>query len=122
MKRRTFLLAAAVAVMGCATGQPDRRNPFERGEETRSIRVSVVNRNFNQATLYALGPSQRRLGVVSGNGSQSFYLPWPADGDLRVRIDVLAGEEFTTNSVSLRAGDTAHLSIENPLYRSLLRR
>ena len=122
LKRRAFLLSLAAAATGCVMRRPERENPFERGEGSKTVRVSAVSRNFNQATLYALGPTRRRLGVVPGNGDRSYHLPWPADGNLRVRIDVLAGAEFTTNAVSLQAGDTAHLTIESPLYRSLLRR
>ena len=104
-------------------GQAKRTNPFEvGGTGPRSIRVEVVNRNFNQATLETLGTVQRRLGIVGGHARQSFSLSWPADGDLRIRIDLLAGSRHTTNTVSYKAGDTAYLTIENPVQRSFLRR
>ena len=122
MRRRMFLLAAVVAVAGCAR-QATRSNPFaEGGAGSRSIRVEVVNRNFNQATLQALGPVQRRIGIVPGNGRRNFTLTWPTEGDLRIRIDLLAGGRATTNPISIKPGETAFLTVENPVYRSLLRR
>lgn len=122
MKRRTFLLAGASVIGGCARSAAMRPNPFEGDSGGGGIGVAVENRNFNQATLEALGPVQRRIGIVGGLARQNFTLPWPTDGDLRIRIDLLAGGRFTTNPVSLRGGDTAHLTIENPVQRSLLRR
>ena len=121
MKRRTFLVAGAAALAGCMN-RATRTNPFERGPGATTVRVDVENRNFNQATIHAEGAMQRRLGIVGGNTRETFSLPWPADGDLRVRIDILAGTQFTTNSVGLKPGDTAYLLIENPVYRSFLRR
>ena len=83
MRRRMFLLAAVVAVAGCV-GRATRSNPFDGGGTgSRSIRVEAVNRNFNQATLEALGPVQRRLGIVPGNGRRTFTLTWPAENELR---------------------------------------
>ena len=122
MERRTFLLAGAIAIGGCARSAAIRPNPFEGESGGGSIRVAVENRNFNQATLEALGPVQRRIGIVGGLARQNFTLPWPTDGDLRIRIDLLAGDRYTTNPVALRGGDTAYLTIGNPVQRSFLRR
>lgn len=122
MERRNFLLAGAAAVAGCMGGAATKANPFEEGTNATSIRIDVTNRNFNQATLDTLGAVQRPLGVVGGNARRNFTLPWPADGNLRIRIDLLAGGRYTTNSVSLQRGDTAYLTITNPVQRSLLRR
>ncbi len=122
MERRNFLLAGAAAVAGCMGGPATKANPFEEGSGATSIGIDVQNRNFNQATLETLGRVQRRLGIVGGHARQRFTVPWPADGNLRIRIDLLAGGRYTTNSVSLKPGDTAYLTIENPVQRSLLRR
>lgn len=122
MRRRMFLLGAVVAVAGCV-GRATRSNPFDGGGTgSRSIRVEAVNRNFNQATLEALGPVQRRLGIVPGNGRRTFTLTWPAENELRIRIDLLAGDRATTNPISIKPGETAYLTVQNPVYRSLLRR
>lgn len=126
MNRRVRWLAPAVmavvlALTGCA-GAAERSNPFDRGAAARSIRINVVNNNFNEATLRAVSRTERRLGVVPGNGRESFTVAWPTVDDLRIRIDLLAGDEILTNRVSVGPGDTAYLTITNPLYRSLLRR
>ena len=97
-------------------------NPFEGGGGAQSIRINVENNNFNEATVRAVARIERRLGVVSGNGRESFTLNWPTVDDLRIRIDILAGDRFTTNRVSVGPGETVFLTIANPVYRSLLRR
>lgn len=125
MSRRVKYLAMAVTVMalaGCA-GAAEPPNPFDGGSAAaRSIRINVVNNNFNEATLRAVARTERRLGIVPGNGRESFTLAWPTVDDLRIRIDVLAGDDILTNRISVGPGDTVYLTIANPLYRSLLRR
>ncbi len=121
MQRRTFLLAGAAVAAGCMR-PATKPNPFESGPGATTIRIDVDNRNFNQATLRALGPVQRRLGVVPGHAGQRFSLAWPTAADLRIRIDLLAGGRYTTNAVSLTPGDTAFLTVGNPVERSFLRR
>ena len=118
---------AAIAVVlalvtGCA-GSRQVSNPFEPGSaSSQSIRITVENNNFNEATLRAVSRTERRLGVVPGNGRESFTLNWPTVDDLRIRIDILAGDRFTTNRISVGPGETVYLQIMNPVYRSLLRR
>ncbi len=125
MTRRLRFLAmalTAMALVGCA-GAAEAPNPFDRGSAAaRSIRINVVNNNFNEATLRAVSRTERRLGIVPGNGRETFTLAWPTVDDLRIRIDVLAGDDILTNRISVGPGDTVYLTIANPLYRSLLRR
>ncbi len=122
MDRRAILLAVVVAVAGCA-GSSELPNPFERGgAASRRIQINVMNNNFNEATVRAVARTERRLGVVQGNGRESFTLAWPTVDDLRIRIDILAGDRFTTNRISVGPGDTVYLTIARPLYRSMLRR
>ncbi len=120
--RLTVLVAAAIAATGCV-GLRTAPNPFEEGADAqRVITIEVENHNFNDATLRAVARMERRLGVVTGNGKQTFTIPWPTVNDLQIRIDVLAGDRFTTNRVSVSPGESVFLTIQNPLYRSLLRR
>ncbi|MDE2981005.1 MAG: hypothetical protein OXU74_07400 [Gemmatimonadota bacterium] len=125
MTRRLRFLAMALTAMalaGCA-GAAEAPNPFDGGSAAaRSIRINVVNNNFNEATLRAVARTERRLGIVPGNGRETFTLAWPTVDDLRIRIDVLAGDDILTNRISVGPGDTVYLTIANPLYRSLLRR
>ena len=104
MNRRVKYLAmaaVAVALAGCA-GSVERSNPFEGGNAAaRSIRINVVNNNFNEATLRAVARTERRLGIVPGNGRESFTVAWPTVDDLRIRIDLLAGDDIITNRVSV---------------------
>ncbi len=124
-RRRAAVLPGALLLAlaaGCG-GSRNLVNPFEgQGAQGQSIRINVENNNFNEATLRAVARGERRLGVVQGNSRESFDLNWPAVDDLRIRIDILAGDDFTTNRVSVGPGETVHLTIQNPLYRSLLRR
>ena len=129
MKRRIanrFQIAAATLAVALVTGCGGSRpvtNPFEPGSATaQSIRINVENNNFNEATVRAVARTERRLGVVPGNGRETFTLNWPTVDDLRIRIDILAGDRYTTNRVSVGPGETVYLQIMNPVYRSLLRR
>ena len=116
-------LALLAATSGCGAGGREVSNPFEGGGQTaQSIRINVENNNFNEATVRAVARSERRLGIVSGNSRESFTLNWPTVDDLRIRIDILAGDRYTTNRVSVGPGETVYLTIQNPVYRSLLRR
>lgn len=120
--RITLLWAAAVVATGCV-GLRTNPNPFEEeGDAQRVITLEVENHNFNDATLRAVARVERRLGVVNGNGKETFTIPWSTVDDLQIRIDVLAGDRFTTNRVTVSPGDSVHLTIQNPLYRSILRR
>ena len=129
MARRTrtrgpaaLLAAALLTAVGCA-GVRTATNPFEEGAATsRIITIEVENHNFNEATLRAVSRTERRLGVVTGNGKGTFTIPWMTVDDLRIRIDLLAGDLHTTNRVTVGPGDSVHLTIQNPLRRSLLTR
>ncbi len=108
---------------GACAGSPRVTNPFDRSDAAAGvIRIDVVNNNFNEATVRAVSRAERRLGIVPGNGQESFTLAWPVADDLRIHIDVLAGGKFTTNRVSVSPGDRVYLTVASPLYRSLLRR
>ena len=114
-----LLLAALVA--GCSSGQS--RNPFSSGSTAQSsIRIAIQNQNFNEATVRSLSRTERRLGTVPGNGRASFTLDWPTINDLAIQIDILAGDRFTTNRLSVRPGETVYLTIESPVQRSRIYR
>ncbi len=119
---RLAVLLAAAAVTGCA-GFRTAPNPFEEpASAQRTVTIEVENHNFNDATLRAIARMERRLGVVTGNGRETFTIPWTTVDDLQIRIDLLAGSRFTTNRVTVSPGESVFLTIQNPLYRSLLRR
>jgi len=121
--RSVWMIVALGLVAGCSSGA-SARNPFENqgGSSARSIRINVDNNNFNEATIRSVARTERRLGTVPGNGQGSFTLDWPAVNDLRLQIDILAGDRFTTNRIQVSPGEDVFLTIANPIYRSLLRR
>jgi hypothetical protein len=59
---------------------------------------------------------------VGGKSEGHFTLAWPAARDLRIQIDLLAGEQFTTPLISVSPGDRVSLVIELVLSRSMLTR
>ena len=69
------LALAALLVPGCATGgsaDPDRG---ERDADS-AVTVLVENRNWQDATIYVTGGSQRlRLGLVTSMASRRFRIP-----------------------------------------------
>ncbi len=123
MRGPLAVVVASVILAAACSGSRPVSNPFEGGTgEAQSIRINVENNNFNEATARAVARTERRLGIVPGNGRESFTMNWPTVDDLRIRIDILAGDRFTTNRVSVGPGETVYLMIQNPVYRSLLRR
>ncbi len=117
-----LLSLGMLSAFGCAGGAK-LDDPFAAGGGgAGSIRIHVINNNFNEATLLAIARMQRRIGRVPGHGQEVFSMDWPTVGDLRVRIDMLAGREFTTNRISVSPGEEVFLTIENPVTRSFLRR
>jgi len=120
MRRQGLLLAATMTVAGCLW-QGHVSNPFEDGGGgSGTIKIIVQNHNFHQATVKALGRSQRRLGVVSGNSKKSFDLFWPTVDNLVLEVDLLAGSTFRTNSISLEPGESATLFIQQVISLSTL--
>ncbi len=120
MRRRVFLLAATMTVAGCLW-QGHVSNPFEEGGGgSGTIKLIVQNHNYNQATIKALGRSQRKIGVVSGNSKRTFDLFWPTVDQLVLEIDLLAGTRFRTNSISLEPGESATLYIQQVTSMSTL--
>ncbi len=118
MRRQALLLAATMTVAGCLW-QSHVSNPFEEGG-TGTIKLIVQNHNYHQATIKALGRSQRKIGVVSGNSKKTFDLIWPTVDQLVLEIDLLAGSRFRTNSISLEPGESATLYIQQVTSMSTL--
>jgi hypothetical protein len=62
------------------------------------------------------------LGTVGGKSSATYQVPWRSQETLRVRIDLLASGEYTTNPVSAAPGDQVQLVIQPEVRRSYLQR
>ena len=109
-------MVLAGASFGCA-GTP--RSPFIDPEDAR-IQIEVLNRNFQDATLYALWTGQRRrLGIVTIGKDGRFMLPWPTSNELRIEIDLLAGINCTTESILAQPGDVIVVQIRSQMIPSL---
>ena len=103
---------AVLLVSATASGCLGRSgNPFT-GSGKAEIRVEVDNRSFNQATVWVLSSmGQRRLGIVEGKGVKTFTLAWPRSDDMRVRIRVLGGRDFTTGYQLVVPGDHVEIQV-----------
>lgn len=107
---RMLILAAAVLASGCASsGRPIVSR--EEGAGT-DVQITVENQNFKDATIYAVwgtGPRDM-LGMVTGNTTQTFTTP-SRIGDLRVRVDLIAGDDVVSESMGVFEGDHIHVTI-----------
>jgi hypothetical protein len=124
---RSALALAITLLMACSSGSvADEDNPFRPGAfEPRGgeIEIFVNNLNFADATLLALHEGGRtRLGTVGGKSSGRFRIQWQSPRDLRIQIDLLAGDNFTTLPISAAPGDQIGLTVETVLGRSQLTR
>ncbi|MGW8268486.1 MAG: hypothetical protein ACWGSQ_19115 [Longimicrobiales bacterium] len=124
MKTRpsAFLLLPAVALLaGCSQAGRSTGGSFPSDSEARSIRVYVTNRNFMDATLWAVTPGTRnRLGIVTGKKDAVFTVPWDFSQDLRIEIDMLAGSRCITEVLPVDPGDDIELIIDVDMTRSPL--
>ena len=112
--QRATIGALALLLVGCSTRGPrDNVNPFDgSGVGVPQIRLRVRNANFYDATITAVGDAtQRRLGVVGGNQTSVFTMPWEFTSGLRVRIDLLAGPSCTTETIQVNPGDEIDFQI-----------
>ncbi len=116
--RRGITAGPIYAVLGvvlagaCSAGP---RSPFI-GRNDATVRIEVINNNFQDATLHALWAGQRRrLGIVIGKTEATYTLPWPTSFELRIEIDLLAGPECTTRLIMTDPGDIILLEIRSRL-------
>jgi hypothetical protein len=121
LARRALVAVLALSLVGCGTRGPrPSANPFDgSGVGVPQVRLRVRNANFYDATITALGDAtQRRLGVVGGNQTSVFTMPWEFTGGLRVRIDLLAGPSCTTETIQVNPGDDIDFQIPPDLGTS----
>jgi hypothetical protein len=119
--RRALVAVLALSLVACSTrGARQNANPFDgSGVGVPQVRLRVQNQNFYDATITAIGDAtQRRLGVVGGNQSSVFTMPWEFTSGLRVRIDLLAGPSCTTEMIQVNPGDDIEFHIPPDLGTS----
>jgi hypothetical protein len=111
----------ALSLVGCGTRGPGQgADPFSgSGAGASQVRLRVRNQNFYDATITAIGDAtQRRLGVVGGNQTSVFTMPWEFTSGLRIRIDLLAGPSCTTEMIQANPGDDIDVQIPPDLGTS----
>ena len=115
-----MLLVTALSACGGRSSSSFARG---RGGPT-SIQIYVDNQNFSDMTLPALtirGPQP--LGRIGGSSHRTFTRDWRGLDEIRIRIEVLPGDEYETNPVNAAPGDRLELTIErNPRNTFLTRR
>ena len=107
---RLLVLAAALLAAGCASGG----RPIEPGFGTaQTVQVTVENQNFKDAVVYAIwrAGSRDRLGMVTGNTTQTLTADLRGTGDLRIEVDFIAGDDVVTQSLGVFQGDQVHVRI-----------
>ena len=107
---RLLLFAATLAAAGCAShGRPVLARSAGQGND---VQITVENQNFKDADVYAIwnGGNRDRLGMVTGNSTQTFTAPWKA-GDVRIEVDFIAGDDVVTESMAVFQGDHIQVTI-----------
>ena len=119
----TVVLALVVTVSACGGGRAGA-NPFSRGRGApTAIQIFVDNQNFSDMTLLAVTTRGRQpLGRIGGVSQRSFTLNWQGLDGLRIRIEVLAGQDYETNIVNASPGDRLELTGPRDPRNSYLRR
>lgn len=107
-----ILLSTAVLFGACAAATGSGGNPFEGGAAGEEmVRVTVQNRNYRDATVWAhWNGSRNRVGRVTGNSTQTFEMRHRSDR-VQFEIDFLAGGGYMGRSISVSPGDHLQLTI-----------
>jgi hypothetical protein len=107
--RLGFAIVLALATAGCASfsGEETRSGWDVGGDRRETVRLTVTNQNFSDARVYALwNGERRRLGLVTGNSSQTFTMDWRPGATLRIEVDFVAGGSFVSEGISSWPGET----------------
>lgn len=120
------LVISTLALGGCAGATAS--DPFQAapGVRAEASSISVYARNLNEedVTLYVMSPSGiQKVGTVAPNRSETFSVDWDSTWEARVRVEILAGPRYTTNSLPVIApGDRLEVQVGENARRSVLRR
>lgn len=107
--RTTLFLVLLAPAGGCASSGDPFADPNRPAD---TVEIEVVNRNFNQATIWALGTrGRRRLGIVPGKGTETFFLDWPVSGFLRLETQILSQGTCLTEELDTDPGDLLYLEV-----------
>lgn len=107
--RAVLALALTLVTAGCASfaGGESRSGWDVGGEGRETVSLRVSNQNFSDARVYALwNGERRRLGLVTGNSSQTFTMDWRPGATLRIEVDFVAGGSFVSEGISSWPGES----------------
>ena len=103
------IIVLSALVGGCAKNVAS--DPF--GSPNRPIRIDILNRNFNDASVWALYRAERiKLGTVTGKSDGSFRLPWKGAEPVQMEIDLVGGQRCVTEALTVDEGDILYLEIQ----------
>lgn len=105
MLRLVALGFLAVGSLACRGGQPNVE-PLPGAEriDPRSLQIEVENRNFNDATVYAVSAGHRqRLGRVTGKTTETFTFRWH-NTELRMLVDFTGGGRLVSSAFAVTPG------------------
>jgi hypothetical protein len=124
MNRGAVAVLMVLVTTLTACGGQASPSPFSRGRGGQtSIQIHVDNQNFSDMTLLAVTIRGRHpLGRVGGSTQRTFSLDWRRLDEIRIRMEVLAGDEYQTNPVNAAPGDRLELTIQRDPRNAFLRR
>jgi hypothetical protein len=106
------LVALSTVLGGCAHLAPP--DIFKSGH--RPVRIDILNRNFNDASVWAVYRAERvRVGTVTGKSDGTFPLPWTGPEPVHMEIDLVGGERCVTEPLMVDEGDVLYLEIQPEL-------
>jgi hypothetical protein len=105
---RVLVLAIGLAPAACA----QNTRPAEPGA-SGDVAVTVENQNFKDAVVYAIWDSgpRSRLGMVTGNTTQTFTTATRGSGEMRLEVELIAGNDVITERMGVYQGENIHVVI-----------
>lgn len=113
MRRLIPHIVLALATATLSTACTSARTPFADGADRgQTIEIEVRNRNFEQATLYAVRLGERsRLGIVEGKQDRSFRLQWRTQASLQIEVVLQGGDRCLTRAIPVDPGDSVVMDV-----------
>ena len=122
---RWATFATVLLVPACATGS-SAEDPFGPSGRSgpQSIGLFVENDNAEDVVISVVSADGVQMAAtVAPQTSQTFRVEWRRPRDLRVRIEILAGPRYTTNTLGgVQPGERVELWVRRDVERSVIRR
>lgn len=106
-----LLAVVSVALAACSALGTGGDNPFEGAAGEETLRVTIDNQNFKDATVWALWNGTRvRVGRITGNTSRTYDIRYRTDA-VSFEIDFLAGGTHYGREIGVSPGDHVRMTI-----------